>query len=67
MAEYFYKNGKREGVAKRFLREGGPESTYTYQDDKLNGPYVIYGENGIVAEQGNYRDDKLQDVFKPSR
>jgi len=30
----------------------------TYKDDKLDGPWVYYWENGRIYSKGNYKDGK---------
>ncbi len=50
---------KRNGKVEWFFLNHKPYGYGTYEDDKLNGPYVIFYENGIIKESGFFSDGEL--------
>lgn len=55
-----YKDGKLEGTA-YFTNKGSGTANYegNFEDNKLNGPVKIYGDNGILTYIKTFKDNKL--------
>ena len=63
-----YKDGKLNGIEKRYNDTGYLRYIWTNVDGKLNGPYKEYFENGNIKEEGSYsvfenRDGIWKDNF----
>jgi antitoxin component YwqK of YwqJK toxin-antitoxin module len=56
LAETPYKNGKREGVRKRWYESGAKKSLKTYKNGIENGLRKEWDENGKLTVQGNFVD-----------
>jgi antitoxin component YwqK of YwqJK toxin-antitoxin module len=54
LLEMPYINGKREGVSKKYYKDGALYASTSYQDDKLHGPRNIYYSNGQLKAVINY-------------
>lgn len=57
-------NAQRHGVWQQYYIDGTPLLRSTYVNDKLNGPYTIWHENGVKAISGNYRMDVREGNWK---
>lgn len=53
-------NGKRQGRWYTFYEQGGLKSEVTYKDDKKNGYFKEYAENGDLLKISKYMDDLVQ-------
>lgn len=62
--EVEFKNGKREGLFKRYYLSGALLAEANYKNDKLEGLTKIYYESGKLKEEGNYKDNKLVGLWK---
>ncbi len=73
--KYFFENGSieaeegyvyrdfaeiKEGKFKKYYESGQLQSAYTYVDDKVQGEYITYHNNGAIDQKGQYLND-LQD------
>ncbi|TGL20957.1 LIC20035 family adhesin [Leptospira yanagawae] len=58
IAETPWTDGKKEGVAKTFDKQGNVTSETTYVDDKKNGPYFRKNSKGEWIEKGNFKDNE---------
>jgi len=59
-----YKNGLLNGEAIWFSEKGAPIKLYTYKDDKFHGPYKTYTSEGVIAKEGQYKNDVKCCVWK---
>ncbi len=59
VAEYHYKNNKKEGVAKEYRHSGMLKSEGSYVGDSMNGPWKYYYANGALMAELEYADNKL--------
>ncbi|HAD05016.1 MAG: hypothetical protein A2091_02205 [Desulfuromonadales bacterium GWD2_61_12] len=48
-------DGKRI-KGRTFFPNGNTEKEYNFKDDKLNGPYILYFENGKIKAEFEYKD-----------
>ena len=62
--EYRCKNGKYNGKAKEYYKNGICASESYYVDGKLNGKYVRYDMKGRIHSEGNYVDDNKIGEFR---
>lgn len=58
LAETPWVEGKKEGVAKTFDKQGNVTSETTYVDDKKNGPYYRKNNKGEWVEKGAFKDNE---------
>lgn len=49
-----FKDGIRDGIWKKYFQEGAVMLEANYQNDELEGKFVIYFENGKVKIEGEY-------------
>lgn len=55
----YFKNGLKNGVWKSYdSSRGDLESSFSYVDGELQGPYEIYFSNGALKENGEYQDGR---------
>jgi len=56
----FYSNGQKTGTWVEFEKRNWKSYSYTYENDKLNGTYLIYNQhdNKLIDNEGNYINDK---------
>lgn len=59
-----YKNGRKEGVWKKYFPGGKIKSEIFYVGSRPKGPYTLYYENGNIEEQGNWARTKNTGAFK---
>jgi antitoxin component YwqK of YwqJK toxin-antitoxin module len=59
-----FKNGIKEGESKKYYENGQEEVIGTCIQDKWEGKYVLYHPNGIVWEDGEYRNDMRFGIMK---
>jgi antitoxin component YwqK of YwqJK toxin-antitoxin module len=52
-------NGKKQGPAKEFYRNGVLNNEGTFKDDWRNGIFKIYGEDGVLKAMDFYEYDRL--------
>ncbi|MDR2905680.1 MAG: toxin-antitoxin system YwqK family antitoxin [Helicobacteraceae bacterium] len=58
------KNGKAEGVAKRFYRSGKLALESPYKNGKLEGVWRSFYESGKLAQETPYKNDKAEGIAK---
>lgn len=56
-----YKNGKKDGVYKKFNKNGSVSDLINYKNGKLHGKKIRYQKNGDIAFEYDYIDDKPVD------
>jgi len=61
--ELTYKNGKKEGPAKYYHRNGELSMVANYKNDVLSGKRIGYLQNGELSLKENYADGKREGVF----
>lgn len=54
-----YKNGKLDGVSKKFFFDGRITCIEPYKDGELNGIYKKFYKNGNLQEESHYKAGKL--------
>ena len=56
----YYSKGKKTGTWVEFEKRNWKSYSYTYENDKLNGTYLIYNQhdNKLIDNEGNYINDK---------
>ncbi|MGL5902184.1 MAG: toxin-antitoxin system YwqK family antitoxin, partial [Cetobacterium sp.] len=55
----YFKNGLKNGFWKSYdSSRGDLESSFSYVDGELQGPYEIYFSNGTLKENGEYQDGR---------
>ena len=60
-----YKDGRKEGEWVKFHIDGKtPRLKWMYIDNRPNGPYTKYYENGIAMEEGKFTSGKQVEVFR---
>lgn len=57
-------NGQREGQWTSYGQTGGIKSKNTYEQGKLNGPTVVFRDNGMTFYTGTYKDDRQVGVWE---
>jgi antitoxin component YwqK of YwqJK toxin-antitoxin module len=60
----YFLNGKREGIWRSYSAKGVMSEEYTYKDDKINGPYKQYYNDGSgYRAEGILVGDSLEGKF----
>jgi antitoxin component YwqK of YwqJK toxin-antitoxin module len=57
-------NGKREGVAKRWSKNGVLRWQSHYEQNKFIGSFKTWWENGVLAEESTYEKGVLEGIQK---
>jgi antitoxin component YwqK of YwqJK toxin-antitoxin module len=59
IARQNYKNGKLNGLFKRFRRDGSLDYSCNYENGELNGLFESFRKDGSVIQRKNYENGKL--------
>lgn len=61
--EISYKNGKRDGIIKKYFINGATAMDGNYTNDKMNGKITFYYPSGRVYKQFNMVEDKINGKY----
>ena len=63
--EWYYKDGKQDGVSKGWFPNGQIKNIRTFKDGDLNGLYTIWYENGNGQKryEGTFKDGKEDGLY----
>ena len=59
----FYKNGKEDGVSRRYYEDGNIKSEYSYRNGKKEGIGKIYYKNGKLQSEEEWKEGKRTKVL----
>ena len=59
-----YKNGKKNGLMKRWYKSGSVHYEKNYNDGEMDGLQELFHKNGQLEMRGNYTDGERDGVFK---
>ena len=59
-----YKNGKRNGLTKKWYKNGQLRSETNYKDGEKDGIHKVWYENGQLEWEGNYKDGQYEGLWK---
>ncbi|MGC4104054.1 toxin-antitoxin system YwqK family antitoxin [Ferruginibacter sp.] len=59
-----YKNGEQNGLEVSYFMNGKVKDSVNYFNDRENGNYKAYSEQGILIKDCNYKGGRLIDYFK---
>ena len=57
--EWYYKDGKRDGISKGWWPSGNIKSKWNWKDGKLDGLFEMWHDNGNYRYLKNYKNDEL--------
>jgi len=59
-----YKDGKKDGLMKRWYKNGSVHYEKNYKDGEMDGLQKLFHKNGQLDMRGNYTDGERDGVFK---
>ena len=62
--EGFYKDGRKDGLWKKYYNNGQLEHQLTFKEDKLDGKAVFYYKSGKVKEEGIWQKNRWVGEYK---
>lgn len=63
-SEMQFKGGKKNGIEKRFSRDGALTSEIKFEDNEAAGPFVSYFPNGNIYERSTYEKGLFEGVYE---
>jgi antitoxin component YwqK of YwqJK toxin-antitoxin module len=63
-AEFFYKNGKREGLARTWHENGQQKSEQPYRNDRMHGRARCWWPNGKVVTDETFKDGVREGLYQ---
>jgi hypothetical protein len=62
--ETMFKNGKANGVSKKYYNSGQLQWVANFKDGKKDGPAQSYSESGVLEWETMFKDGKLDGVAR---